>query len=115
MSDIKFTPAPWVIDTDTRPAEVCTVMHVPDSKSKGQGFVYVRGAVGYWSADENENMANAHLIAAAPDMYLALRKAMDFIESHVADPDITEEMSKAWMALEVADPYAALAKAEGKS
>jgi hypothetical protein len=40
---------------------------------------------------------------------------MDFIESHVADPDITEEMSKAWIALEEADPYAALAKAEGKS
>lgn len=105
MSDMKFTPGPWVIDTDTRPAEVCTVMHVPDSESKDQGFVYVRGAVGYWGADEKENMANAHLIAAAPDMYEALQQAITSMQdSGYQNSHVVIRAGKA-----------ALAKAEGKS
>ena len=66
------TPGPWEIDTLTRPAEICTVHHVPTQPTedrKGQGWIYIRGAIGYWDADEDEQMANAYLIAAAPDLF----------------------------------------------
>ena len=43
MSEMKYTPGPWEIDHETRPAEVCTVYRT----SHPQSFVYVRGAIGY--------------------------------------------------------------------
>lgn len=63
-----WTPGPWVIDTDTRPAEICTIHHT----NHDNGFVYVRGEIGYWNADGDENMANATLISAAPALVEAL-------------------------------------------
>lgn len=47
----------------------------------GQGWAYIRGAIGYWGADENENLANANLIAAAPDLYAALEEARGTIQA----------------------------------
>jgi len=73
----KPTPGPWEIDTETRPAEICTVHHVPTQPTEdglGQGWVYIRGAIGYWDADENEQMANARLIAAAPELLETLEE-----------------------------------------
>lgn len=69
----KHTPGPWVIDHETRPTEVCTIHNT----THRNGWVYVRGEIGYWSADEDENMANARLIAAAPDLLEALKIIMD--------------------------------------
>lgn len=53
------------------------------------------------------------LIAAAPKLYDSLRKAMAFIESHVGDPDMTEEMCVAFRELQESDPYKALKEARG--
>jgi len=65
----KHTPGPWVIDHETRPVEICVVYHTNHPNS----FVYIRGALGYWDADKDENMANAKLIAAAPELLEALQ------------------------------------------
>lgn len=101
MTTTKFTPGPWIIDTETRPAEVCTVYHT----SHENGYVYVRGELGYWEADGEENMANAHLIAAAPELYEALADlARDYKEP--LDADTTKYF--------VEQAEKALAKAEGK-
>ena len=89
MSDVKFTPGPWVIDPCTRPAEVCTIHHT----SHENGFVYVRGELGYWGADKEENMANAHLIAAAPDMYEALNKIINRLQMDIDDGSRPDEWS----------------------
>lgn len=62
------TPGPWVIDTDTPGTEVCTVY----CTSHPNSFVYVRGPVGNLSTGRDQNMANAHLIAAAPELLAAL-------------------------------------------
>jgi hypothetical protein len=66
-----FTPGPWSIDYETRPAEVCTVYGVSGTPDD-QGYLYVRGGIGNWDADEDTRRANANLIAAAPDLYAAL-------------------------------------------
>jgi hypothetical protein len=71
--EAKHTPGPWEIDTSTRPAEVCTVHGLPPQGEEGQTYVYVRGALGYWDATPEENLANARLIAAAPDLLRALQ------------------------------------------
>lgn len=79
----KHTPGPWELDYDTRPAEVCTIYNTPNQPSEdglGQRFVYVRGPIGYWEADEDENLANAKLIAAAPDLLEALQIWMRFFD-----------------------------------
>ena len=113
MSDVKFTPGPWSVHNA---GDVFTPLGAVNASGldapSDDGWHIADCDMGGLFLEEVR--ANARLIAAAPDMYLALRKAMDFIESHVADPDITEEMSKAWNALEDADPYAALAKARGE-
>lgn len=73
----KHTPGPWEIDHDTRPAEICCVHGLPPHGEQNQTFAYVRGALGYWDADENENLANIRLIAAAPDLLAALQEMVE--------------------------------------
>ena len=68
MSNTKFTPGPWVADT-TDPSDV-VVWAVPDPSDKlianiGQRVQQVQVAF-------DCDIANAHLIAAAPDLYAAL-------------------------------------------
>jgi len=70
---MKHTPGPWEIDYDSRPASVCTIYGTPPQGEENQQFCYIRGPIGYWDADEQENMANAMLIAAAPDLLEAMK------------------------------------------
>lgn len=71
----KHTQGPWEIDYDTRPASICTVHGLPPHGDEKQTFAYVRGEIGYWDADEQENAANLRLIAAAPELLFALEEA----------------------------------------
>lgn len=75
MTTAKFTPGPWEMDTETRPAEVCTIHGLPPQGEDGQKWVYVRGALGDWDATEETNLANAQLIAAAPELLRLLAQA----------------------------------------
>lgn len=85
MNNRNWTPGPWAVDWETRAAEVCTIHSVPEAESNGQRFLYVRGELGYWAASDDENMANAHLIAAAPDMADLLVEAVELQEKHYGD------------------------------
>jgi hypothetical protein len=96
------TPGPWVwVD----PLKVLNAAH-----SK----IFDHAAYeGMWFAayDKKVDEANARLIAAAPELLEALTAAMDFIESHVAGPDISAEMVRTYAALQSTNPRAAIAKA----
>jgi len=99
-----FTPGPWEVNpfnaqVDAMPVEpkhsiapVCQLLWPTQERS------------------EAETEANAHLIAAAPDMYEALSEAKEWIENSV--PPIWGEGSKKGMLL--AKIASALAKAEGR-
>lgn len=89
-----FTPAPWRV--------------------AGKGTIRTETA---WVASINwrNREANARLIAAAPQLYEALSAAMAFINSHVADPDITQEMADNYAILMGAQPMEVLAIASGST
>lgn len=68
MSNQQFTPGPWKVDLYRRYVYVVA----------GDDFVICeRGE------EAEETLANAHLIAAAPDMYEALQYALRELEAHI--------------------------------
>jgi len=111
----KHTPGPWEIGTSTRGYEVCTIHGVerqPTEDGLGQSWVYVyppRVINGEWHwPDETEQLANARLIAAAPDLLAALTEIVMAAEG--AGLDAKSRRKKA-----LAAGLAAIAKAEGRS
>lgn len=76
MGKIKHTPGPWSIETqvtDFCSTDICTIYCVPSQPTedgRGQQWVYIQGKFFDGSpSDRAENqLANAHLIAAAPEM-----------------------------------------------
>jgi hypothetical protein len=97
----QHTPGPWEIDFDTRPVEVCTIHSLPPNED-GNTWAYVRGEIGNWDATPETNLANARLIAAAPDLLMALEHALAWNDD--AEP------TPSW----VFEARAAIQKAEGK-
>ena len=85
----KWTPGPWFIVTPTQGFEVCTIHGVerqPTEDGLGQTWVYIRPESlvrdGEWHwPDEAECTANAHLIAAAPDLYAALDGLLGLLDA----------------------------------
>lgn len=63
----------------------------------------------------SEVMANADILATSPDLLEALEAAMAFIESHVADPDLTADMRAKYAALQDLNPAAVIARARGEA
>lgn len=78
MSAPRFTAGPWRFATYTMAHDVCSVYGVetqPTEDGLGQGWVYIvhEQDLGDTSNERREQQtANAHLIAASPDLYAAL-------------------------------------------
>lgn len=115
----KWTPGPWFIVTPTQGFEVCTIHGVerqPTEDGLGQTWVYIRPESlvrdGEWHwPDEAECTANAHLIAAAPDLYAALqstrKRLYDAMTALGSSPDFADAGCH--------EADAALAKARGQA
>ena len=102
------TPGPWEMDCKTRPTEVCIVHGLPPHGDEGQKWAYIRGAIGYWEADENENLANARLIAAAPELLNELENCLDLLNLTFPDVPVDSRIGVA-----IAKARAAIDKATG--
>jgi hypothetical protein len=102
MSEPKFTPGPWEHSEagDYSDFDGASIVILGDDR---------RIAAVHCSGSEGE--ANAHLIAASPDLYHALTKAREFIRHLTSREDHLGDMAKD--AAIAAD--AALAKAIGKA
>jgi hypothetical protein len=98
----KHTPGPWKTWPSIHSGRTYVVLNT-----------YKDGDRGYIATAITEE--DAQLIAAAPELLEALKAAMAFIESHVADPDITDEMCDKYAALQKLNPDAVINKAEGRS
>ncbi len=113
MSGASHTPGPWRYDADD-----CRIMSsaLTDWEGKPASVVDLRGAMG---GDDSD--ADAHLIAAAPELLEALEKArleLSGIESlprHSREDDaevIDAMQQKAWRAMRLIDPIIAKARGE---
>lgn len=86
----KFTPGPWEIaDLSCCDASgnVWTAIHIGNEESR-EMIAECYGEIGSYNVDHDHIMANAALIAAAPEMYELLKKAqscIDFILNHEID------------------------------
>jgi hypothetical protein len=86
----QHTPGPWVVGTETRGEEICTIhgcSNQPSEDRLGQTWVYVhfpRFVNGEWFNPTPENKwADATLIAAAPELLAALQDMLDMREMHL--------------------------------
>jgi len=112
MSETKFTPGPWVTKQNGRYID-CDGWHAEDANSSMSGFVGVSDEYGNVAAlvvesiggvQEEQQEANASLIAAAPEMYAALKEVADLIVE--SGMDLTFDLDSI---------QEALAKARGES
>jgi len=108
MSEIKFTPGPWLFSSYKSGTSVIVI----------DGKEFDVATVSYPNRD-----ANAHLIAAAPELYEALKAVLE-IETEEGAPSAPSHTSSgksgsiAWSvkAREVySNAHAALAKARGEA
>lgn len=85
MSEVKFTPGPWVVEQSEKTPiyvspvgrheniSICNVMVMDEDDSESGDWI-----------NGDETKANAKLIAAAPDLYLALIEARQVIATALA-------------------------------
>ena len=76
MNTAKHTPGPWEV---TGP-HTCTV--ITTNPGTYRPCMTIANVSGYW---DGEAQANAHLIAAAPAMYEALRDCVGRLEAYYGD------------------------------
>ena len=143
MEEPKFTKGPWHVCSGTKSVQgICSCMsiscadHPIATVERGEwgdsypSLRWVEGTgsigrkaeaymelIGYGSIPDEEAVANAHLLSAAPDLLEALKQARIVLgesgsEEHVKQLTDTE-LGRLWIAVtEMAD--AAIAKAEGR-
>ena len=97
----KWTPGPWAVERNKRTWGWVDVV----GPSLGVGGP--TQATDLTLADEVKRIAEAHLIAAAPDLYAALEKALNFITNTESEMGETLPCGDA--------ARAALAKARGET
>jgi hypothetical protein len=102
-----YTPGPWSYEM---PDEV--VVRAPDGGRLAQ-LLFLRGRHGTLGRrNTDEVIANARLIASAPDLLDALRDALEFIEDHADVSDGPDGSPRPNRAMQLCEPIrAALAKA----
>jgi len=91
MNDINFTGVKWVVDLGGTIGHIKAILVGSDKTP-----TVARYDVETLSLNDDHKKANAHLIAAAPDMYLLLRDILNNYETDThMDNQINVVLSKA--------------------
>lgn len=80
MSEPRWTPEPWVNDDGLVSGRESRIRHAPGPS------IDIFDAANWPEELDEEAQANAHLIAAAPDLYEALVMLASFHEAHHNHP-----------------------------
>jgi hypothetical protein len=96
MSELNYTKGEWEIRGDNQGCKVIEVKTLP---------LFVVEEIGFTTGinNENQDLANANLIASAPDCYEALKELFNQVEANITPSLVTLEKC-----------FKAIAKAEGK-
>ena len=103
---MKHTPGPWCIGDSNLPVSQFAVMQ---SEPTGKHSTILRMAIG--EPKHGEVMANARLIAAAPDLLAACKRLLVEVEWEALRADIVTDEARADIAL----AKEAIAKATGET
>lgn len=107
MSETKFTPGPWLTAwSDTHAGQIATIHGIRDELGH---VCWAEIWSPIWPESPTQS-ANAHLIAAAPDLYAALSNFVEGWETGDGGPVTVERIAEAHK-----QACAALAKARGES
>jgi hypothetical protein len=116
MSNMSFTPGPWEFDV-----EIHWVNQPGEQEVHGAWDVYpvddcdhIIATVNHVYPDRNTCRYNARLIAAAPDMYEALKAVQPFAKRFAEHCESNFGMVPADFANALLNADAALAKVQGK-
>lgn len=101
MSENTHMPGPWTANLEGARGTHAGGFSV-ETTLDGHGVVVICGRAG-WPTRATESHANAHLIAAAPELYEALKDCCAALGGLKANPDAIPESARL-----------ALAKAEGR-
>ncbi len=104
----KHTPGPWTWFTGFKANTSETLREPGDCMRYVMGGPLDQGLAHTVGLNEETDTANAHLIAAAPDLLRAAKEARAALQEF-----ITEEPASEWMAVALLDH--AIAKAEGRT
>lgn len=101
----KYTPGPWKINKRSWPMTITGHIHqITNNDRLPSAFVPAWDNPQEGEEDGSEEaLANAHLIAAAPDLLAALKEAADFVQPFNRAEDLLDKIE------------AVIAKAEGRS
>ncbi len=103
MSEAKFTGGEWEVADGTKIGEQVLFVHVPTLSNKGKVVCRLTRVVDTHVPLSEQDIANAHLIAAAPKMYAMLE---DFVK--------TKECKQEWLFEMQSTIESLLAKARGE-
>lgn len=79
MPDAKHTPGPWDIDRNN--SHLCTIATIHGCKNNDWVEIWSPNKLGQEGISEEVNEANARLIAAAPELLEACKKAKLALET----------------------------------
>lgn len=98
----KHTPGPWKVDCERW------------IEGAGNRFVAKTAEKGFTAAENEEQSANAALIAAAPELLEALRRCIECLNGPVSDLMTGDALAAAGVYGALIQAGAAIAKAEGR-
>lgn len=120
----KHTPGPWVLEIRKGMGEASSEATVAEIGTSGEyrgGIAYAQSAEHIDGIGRDELIANAHLIAAAPELLEALKWFVANDETNEGDDPLIEHGNRSWNELNAywiegkRAAVAAIAKAEGRS
>lgn len=83
--EFKGTPGPWEFSTIKESGETCTIIHnkgfdANSGDKEGVNAPDKTSICGIWGESDEESIADAHLIATAPELLESLQDMLDIIE-----------------------------------
>ena len=90
MSGEKFTKGEWVVYLDDDSEQI--VIGADSYNKDPSEYFSCHKMMVDCDVDDEEAVANAHLIAAAPDMYEKLKEILEYIEESIGESDGTRSI-----------------------